>query len=51
VRPSLASNTTLSATTRGVVFPEEPREADAGTLAAFEDLYGNRWDLVQPRGG
>lgn len=33
----------------GVVFVEEPREESYGTVAVFADLYGNRWDLVQPR--
>ena len=33
---------------RGVVFCEEPREERYGTVAVFEDLYGNRWDLLQP---
>jgi catechol 2,3-dioxygenase-like lactoylglutathione lyase family enzyme len=33
---------------RGVVFVREPREEPYGTVAVFEDLYGNRWDLVQP---
>jgi catechol 2,3-dioxygenase-like lactoylglutathione lyase family enzyme len=34
--------------TRGVVFLESPREEAYGTVAVFEDLYGNRWDLLQP---
>ena len=34
---------------RGVRFAEEPREEGYGTVAVFLDLYGNRWDLVQPR--
>ena len=33
---------------RGVQFTEEPREETFGTVAVFLDLYGNRWDLVQP---
>jgi len=32
---------------RGVVFIREPTEASFGVAAVFEDLYGNRWDLVQ----
>ncbi len=32
---------------RGVHFVEEPREESYGRVAVFEDLYGNRWDLVQ----
>lgn len=26
----------------------EPKEENYGTVAVFEDLYGNRWDLIQP---
>jgi lactoylglutathione lyase len=33
---------------RGVTFTEGPREDPYGTVAVFLDLYGNRWDLVQP---
>ncbi len=33
---------------RGVRFTEAPREEPYGTVAVFEDLYGNRWDLLQP---
>ncbi len=32
---------------RGVTFCEEPREEPYGTVAVFEDVYGNRWDLLQ----
>jgi hypothetical protein len=32
-----------------VQFVEQPREEAYGTVAVFVDLYGNRWDLVQPR--
>lgn len=32
---------------RGVHFCEEPRHESYGTVAVFEDLYGNRWDLLQ----
>ena len=35
-------------TARGVRFLEEPRREAYGTVAVFEDLYGNRWDLIQP---
>ncbi len=34
-------------TARGVKFNEEPREEPYGTVAVFEDLYGNKWDLLQ----
>ncbi len=36
---------------RGVRFVEEPRHEAYGTVAVFEDLYGNRWDLVERRAG
>lgn len=32
--------------TRGVHFREEPRKELYGTVAVFDDLYGNKWDLV-----
>lgn len=32
---------------RGVRFCEEPRNESYGTVAVFEDLYGNRWDLLE----
>jgi catechol 2,3-dioxygenase-like lactoylglutathione lyase family enzyme len=32
----------------GVQFEEEPRLEKYGKIAVFRDLYGNRWDLVQP---
>jgi catechol 2,3-dioxygenase-like lactoylglutathione lyase family enzyme len=35
-------------TSRGVVFCEQPRHEVYGTVAVFEDLYGNTWDLIQP---
>ena len=31
----------------GVRFVRPPHKAPYGTVAVFEDLYGNRWDLVQ----
>ena len=34
---------------QGVQFAEAPREEAYGTVAVFLDLYGNRWDLIQPR--
>jgi len=33
---------------RGVRFNEAPRDERYGTVAVFEDLYGNKWDLIQP---
>lgn len=32
---------------RGVKFNENPRTEEYGTVAVFEDLYGNKWDLLQ----
>ena len=32
---------------RGVRFLEEPRREKYGKVAVFEDLYGNRWDLIE----
>ena len=32
----------------GVHFLEEPRHEPYGSVAVFEDLYGNHWDLIQP---
>lgn len=32
---------------RGVRFVRDPLKAAYGTVAVFEDLYGNRWDLVE----
>lgn len=34
-------------TRRGVRFVREPTEAPYGTVAVFQDLYGNLWDLVE----
>jgi len=33
---------------RGVKFTETPRHEAYGVVAVLEDLYGNRWDLIQP---
>ncbi|MEI9886617.1 MAG: VOC family protein [Rhizomicrobium sp.] len=34
---------------RGVKFLEAPRHEAYGSVAVFEDLCGNRWDLLQRR--
>ena len=34
-------------TAKGVKFVREPKEEEYGTVAVFEDLYGNKWDLLQ----
>lgn len=36
-------------TTAGVKFVREPKEAPYGTVAVFEDLYGNLWDLIEQK--
>jgi catechol 2,3-dioxygenase-like lactoylglutathione lyase family enzyme len=36
-------------TRAGVTFVEAPRDEPYGRVAVFEDLYGNRWDLIQPK--
>ena len=33
---------------RGVTFTEVPRREAYGTVAVFLDLYGNRFDLIEP---
>ncbi len=33
----------------GVNFVREPKDAPYGTVAVFEDLYGNLWDLIERR--
>lgn len=34
-------------TARGVKFSRPPSAESYGTVAVFEDLYGNKWDLLQ----
>jgi catechol 2,3-dioxygenase-like lactoylglutathione lyase family enzyme len=34
---------------KGVLFKEEPRHEAYGTVAVFADLYGNLWDLIEPK--
>ena len=34
---------------RGVLFVRDPKEETYGTVAVFQDLYGNLWDLLQPK--
>ena len=33
---------------RAVKFVRQPQEFEYGTVAVFEDLYGNMWDLIEP---
>ena len=30
-----------------ITFVRDPKEMNYGTVAVFQDLYGNRWDLIQ----
>lgn len=34
---------------RGVQFLETPRDESYATVAVFQDTFGNRWDLLQPK--
>lgn len=36
-------------TNNGVKFTEEPRYEEYGTVAVFSDLYGNLFDLIEPK--
>ncbi len=33
---------------RGINFVRPPKEEEYGTVAVFEDLYGNLWDFIEP---
>ena len=34
---------------RGVDFTESPRDEAYATVVVFRDIYGNLWDLIQPK--
>lgn len=34
---------------QGIVFVREPKNEPYGTVAVFRDLYGNLWDLLEPK--
>jgi len=36
---------------KGIKFVREPKDEPYGIVAVFEDLYGNKWDLLQPTCG
>lgn len=36
---------------QGITFVREPRDEPYGTVAVFKDLYGNLWDLFEPKAG
>ena len=38
-------------TERGVHFVRKPSVEAYGTVAVFEDLYGNLWDFIEPKNG
>jgi hypothetical protein len=38
----------LAYTRLGVRFSEAPRREPYGIVAVYENIYGNRWDLIQP---
>ncbi len=38
----------LAYTQQGIRFVEAPRHEPYGLVAVFVDLYGNRWDLIEP---
>ena len=38
-----------SLTVKGVEFIRSPTEHPYGIVAVFKDLYGNQWDLLQPK--
>lgn len=33
----------------GAAFDESPRDEPYGKVVVFRDLYGNRWDLIEPK--
>lgn len=35
---------------RNVEFVKAPKQEEYGTVAIFKDLYGNLWDLLEPKG-
>ena len=47
----ISSATTRPTGRKGVRFLEPPRHEPYGTVAVFVDLYGNKWDLIQPGTG
>lgn len=34
---------------KGVIFVREPSTEAYGTVAVFKDLYGNLWDMIEPK--
>jgi catechol 2,3-dioxygenase-like lactoylglutathione lyase family enzyme len=36
---------------KGIIFVRDPEEQSYGTVAVFEDISGNLWDLLEPKTG
>ena len=36
-------------TSKGVLFLESPRIESYGTVVVFQDIFGNKWDLIEPK--
>lgn len=34
---------------KGIEFVREPTQEEYGTVSVFKDLYGNLWDLIEPK--
>ena len=34
---------------KGVIFREDPRHEDYGSVVVFQDPWGNLWDLIEPK--
>ena len=34
---------------RGIKFLESPRQEKYGQVAVFQDMYGNKWDLIEKK--
>ena len=47
--PTISGATIGRSASRGVEFVREPKDERYGTVAVFRDLYGNLWDLLEPR--
>ena len=48
-RPTTSARDHAAMLARGVEFREAPRREAYGTVAVFADLYGNLWDLIEPK--
>jgi uncharacterized glyoxalase superfamily protein PhnB len=48
---STSSLNFLAAEAKGVAIVRDPQDERYGTVAVFRDLYGNLWDLLEPKFG